>query len=64
MGKIQRSKGRGKGSQLDALKRIRKEMPKPTRVIKPKTKRASNNWRDLLEDDDFDDFDDFDEEDV
>jgi hypothetical protein len=52
MARKQKGKMRGKGSQLDAMKRVRKEMPPPTKVIKPKTKRPSNNWRDLLDDDD------------
>lgn len=49
--RIQKSKEHGKGSQLDALRRIRKEMPPATRVINPKTKRPSNNWRDFLDED-------------
>lgn len=55
----QKAKVRGKGSQLDALKRIRKEMPPATRVIKPKTnksERSKRNWRDFL-DEDFDERD-------
>jgi len=54
----QKSKGWGKGAQLDAMKRVRKKMPPPTKVIKDKskTKRSQNDWRDFL-DEDFDDRD-------
>lgn len=46
---------KGKGTQLDTMKRVRKEMPPGTRVHKPKNKpKPAKNWRDYLEDDDLD----------
>lgn len=49
----QKSKGWGKGSQLDAMKRVRKKMPPATKVIKDKSKakRSQSNWRDFLDED-------------
>jgi len=44
------------GTQYDAMKKVRKEMPPSTRIIEPKIKRPSNNWRDYLNElDDLDD---------
>jgi len=43
------------GSQLDAMKRVRKEQPPVTKIIPAqKNERRTNNWRDLLEEDDLD----------
>lgn len=55
---VGRRRKRGVGTQLDAMKRIRKDIP-ATRVMKPKSRtRPDNNWRDLLPDnsDDMDDW--------
>jgi len=43
------------GTQYDAMKRARKEMPPATKVIQPKTGKSANNWRDYLDDIDLDD---------
>lgn len=51
MDKIQRSKGRHKGSQIDAMKRVRKEMSPPTKVINPKKSQRVHNWRELIDED-------------
>ena len=40
-----------KGSQLNNMKKIRKEMPPATRIMEDKSnRRKSNNWRDFLND--------------
>jgi len=44
---------KGVGTQLDLMKRVRKNMPPTTRVMKEKNRpKPSTNWRDLLEDED------------
>jgi hypothetical protein len=59
--RTQRSKGYRKGSQLDAMRRIRKAQPPATKVEKRKDRpQRDSNWRDLLEDN-IDDFDDYEE---
>lgn len=51
----QKSKEFGKGSQLDMMRRVRKEQPPATKVIKPKKNTPKeNNWRDLLDDEESD----------
>jgi len=41
------------GTQYDAMKRVRKEMPPSTKVIQPKSKtKRPTNWRDYLDDED------------
>jgi len=50
-----RRKKRRMGTQLDVMKKVRKDMPPATKVIQPRNKRTSSkNWRDYLEEGDFD----------
>ena len=49
--KRQQSKQYGTGSQLDAMRRVRKEMPPATKVEKVKNRpMRARNWRELLDD--------------
>lgn len=56
----QKSKEFGKGSQLDRMRRIRKEMPPATKVEKSKSKlKRDTNWRDLIDDEDNDNYEEW-----
>ena len=55
-----RRRKRGSGTQLDSMKRIRKEMSPPTKVMRPKKhQKPVNNWKDYLDDDADADADDY-----
>jgi len=50
---IGRRRKRGVGTQLDMMKRVRKDMPPASKPMKEKNRiKPSTNWRDLLEDED------------
>ena len=50
---IDRRPKRREGTQLDSMKRVRKEMPPATRVMTDKGsgRKRTNNWKDYLNDD-------------
>jgi len=57
--RIQKQKNWGKGSQIDIMRMVRKEMPPPTRVIRTTSKAKPSNWREYL-DEDYEDYEDYD----
>ncbi len=55
--RVQKQKDWGKGSQIDIMRTVRKEMPPPTRVIRLKNRPKPSNWKEYL-DEDYEDYED------